>query len=832
MLRFLLFIYPKCLFFIDYNKHINIDLWGHEMQEKTTAFSKWKERFNHAVKRVVPVIKRPVALLDVDGTLMFNMRGETPDYNDGLIASLKKNGINDVYLLTSMKASSGGVKERAELVQYLQSQGITVHGVVSSCDLLWHKKEQVKDLYKRYEKKMEDEIKQAKEQSRIPDAKKVLDGLLKETPELSNFDGAIPGSAYAECVQDIEHIDDAFGMETANLVGSITEMQETPYETEKGYLYEAFCTHKPDWVGQAIFIDDADSNIRAVEASSEKLNGGKSPEGRTSLFTLYNSEPYTNNRGGTSFKKKCSQDFYDEKFTTFMQQDKELAKSVLINKLMAVFEQEKVASKMTSFELEAVAALIDAVNGKPGAVITDQHLKALSSGKLGKLVHGFVEREDVNALCGAGKSITTVSDFVAELNRNNDPALNTEKRPVALLDVDKTLIKGSAPNYEFNDNLIESLKKNGINDVYLFTDMHVKPEGIEERQRVVEHLESKGMRVHGVITPADLLWHKKDKVNDYWTEVNKRTKAAELSMRGGQTPNRDMHEVHQEIAKSTLDELPDLSFEGATPGAAYHACLNDKDSIDTRGADNINLLVAQINGRKYPNARRISQKGGMYEMFCAKKPDWVGNVVFVDDYPPNIQAVQDSSEQLKEKEPSQHVPLYTLLNRSDPEDGRSADILPQDFYDNALDSFKIAKPKSDAGLSEPSGLEEKEQVKRELIKGLEAYRNERSNNTNEYKSRFMGLDLGKSREEKLGAVDALIKAIEGKGIITEKQLEVLRDGALGTTIRDFVKQGGIDGLYNSDKPITTVSDFVAVLNEKNAPTADLESDLGSTGPRA
>ncbi|KTC92021.1 hypothetical protein [Legionella cincinnatiensis] len=78
---------------------------------------------------------------------------------------------------------------------------------------------------------------------------------------------------------------------------------------------------------------------------------------------------------------------------------------------------------------------------------------------------------------------------------------------IALLDVDSTLLfNGSDLNYA----LLDSLLKNGIKDVYLFTNM-----GLEDirnynqdyaplsRHVIIQTMQQMGFNVHGVITPAD-----------------------------------------------------------------------------------------------------------------------------------------------------------------------------------------------------------------------------------------------------------------------------------------------------------------------------------------
>lgn len=115
-------------------------------------------------------------------------------------------------------------------------------------------------------------------------------------------------------------------------------------------------------------------------------------------------------------------------------------------------------------------------------------------------------------------------EYNAELasgeNKSTDSSLNQIKR-VALIDVDGTLkikrhIKGQSYN-GINMALIEDLKKNNINDVYLFTNMELtdmdaiaNPSGFNyiTRRQLVDFLTKNGIKVHGVMTQADVVYKK------------------------------------------------------------------------------------------------------------------------------------------------------------------------------------------------------------------------------------------------------------------------------------------------------------------------------------
>jgi hypothetical protein len=77
----------------------------------------------------------------------------------------------------------------------------------------------------------------------------------------------------------------------------------------------------------------------------------------------------------------------------------------------------------------------------------------------------------------------------------------------AFLDVDQTLLY----NYtDLNQELLNSLRNQGVNDIYLFTNMDLtdlrvvgRDKDIVTRHEIIQWIKDQGFTVHGVITPAD-----------------------------------------------------------------------------------------------------------------------------------------------------------------------------------------------------------------------------------------------------------------------------------------------------------------------------------------
>lgn len=103
---------------------------------------------------------------------------------------------------------------------------------------------------------------------------------------------------------------------------------------------------------------------------------------------------------------------------------------------------------------------------------------------------------------------------------------------------------------------------------------------------------------------------------------------------------------------------------------------------------------------------------------------------------------------------------------------------------------------------------------------LESYFEERvavtdsSGRTKEYFYGSFFSVFQKSFTQKREAVQALKSALQGKNVDLTDHLSTLRNGNLGKELRAFVKSGMGNTLVG--KEVTTVSDFVQALQEKNS----------------
>lgn len=82
-------------------------------------------------------------------------------------------------------------------------------------------------------------------------------------------------------------------------------------------------------------------------------------------------------------------------------------------------------------------------------------------------------------------------------------------KTIVLLDVDEAIWFHSYVDHSaaLNVELIRRLIQLGATDVFLFTDMILDSAVVQHRIGVIQALESFGLKIHGVVTPSDILWN-------------------------------------------------------------------------------------------------------------------------------------------------------------------------------------------------------------------------------------------------------------------------------------------------------------------------------------
>lgn len=245
-----------------------------------------------------------------------------------------------------------------------------------------------------------------------------------------------------------------------------------------------------------------------------------------------------------------------------------------------------------------------------------------------------------------------------------------QKRIVALLDVDNTLIFGAAPDIEYNQELIDTLLENDVKDVYLFSSMRLKPQTVQERKELIEYLQSKALTVHGVICASDLVWNK--------------DKALLQAFDNEMHNSKDQGRVELQLLRQ--EKFQSLThFDDSTPGQAFATVSAGAEGWSTEDPDLYQNTASYIrhyldenNTSEHKAQVKETEKSYLYQMFAKNKPEWSGAVIFVDDADPNITAVQGMHNQL-----ALEYKLLTLHNRNERREVKNS----KNFYQAIIQPF-------------------------------------------------------------------------------------------------------------------------------------------------
>ena len=204
------------------------------------------------------------------------------------------------------------------------------------------------------------------------------------------------------------------------------------------------------------------------------------------------------------------------------------------------------------------------------------------------------------------------------------------KRAVALLDVDHTLLFDI--DDEINENLTRALLDNGIDRVYLFTDMTLNANVIEERNRLVKGLEEMGFAVQGVITPNDLVWGVVTTVDA--VEIHRMCVLDNIYKGKFHGPDfetflQNNHDSFPSIYRAATTYNPSVcvfgeAFNEASLENYRDQSLSDATKIKSIFAKVLADHLSQLLGYKHV-------KGLLFDAFIRQMPTWVSSVLVFDD---------------------------------------------------------------------------------------------------------------------------------------------------------------------------------------------------------
>jgi hypothetical protein len=304
-----------------------------------------------------------------------------------------------------MENNESEINDRLVLIEYLKSKGLTVHGVISTSDLVWHQKQLASEFYEEFTRILDEQDINIKEDTE----QKARELLSQERyAALRSFAGTLVGSAFADGKKSPSTRNESAVL--VNTVGIIRSSTPSPYSSEKGELFEAFYKNKPAWISSIIVVDDAKPNIDAVERVASQHQEGPP------VFTIHNRE---------GEKVKLEKSTYNNLFKNIAVENlyQQLrsyhhTRSSLEDEFRHTFFCIGLGHSRTK-KLEAVDALCDAIkNPSTAKPITDKQLAALRNKDLGDIVRSFVKEGGANIILGSSKPITTVRAFIKSINEN------------------------------------------------------------------------------------------------------------------------------------------------------------------------------------------------------------------------------------------------------------------------------------------------------------------------------------------------------------------------------------------------------------------------------
>lgn len=241
---------------------------------------------------------------------------------------------------------------------------------------------------------------------------------------------------------------------------------------------------------------------------------------------------------------------------------------------------------------------------------------------------------------------------------------STSGRPVALLDVDHTLVfgifGGGEAAVKLNLSLLAHLTKANILDVFLFTDMTFSSSAVAERRELTAMLEARGFKVHGVITPCDVVWN--------GTTEKEASLLHKLCTEDGVYRGKFYGEEFEKFVLSRSEELPALALavtsyapQANKPGQGFSEVAKQAQEADqggvSRGATVRSMIAKAIADHLSVKLGYAHCKGLMLDLFLQQLPAWVNSIVVCDDH----EKVNECVNGFRPVDPATQVPVLTMI---------------------------------------------------------------------------------------------------------------------------------------------------------------------------
>lgn len=250
------------------------------------------------------------------------------------------------------------------------------------------------------------------------------------------------------------------------------------------------------------------------------------------------------------------------------------------------------------------------------------------------------------------------------------------KRPVALLDIDDTLL--FKDSNRINLTLLKALKNKNIVDIYLISDMAFTNSVMRQRIALIRILEKKGFVVHELITPSDLSWD--------ILPAEETARVHQVFFRPDESIKLDYFfykDALDEQKHATLvDSMSHYAPKKHSLGRSYAEALSEYQvahnslSLCTQHRSFFTRTIACIMGKKkgYDHV-----KGLLLDLFLRYPPLWVSSIVFVDD---NADVIKTISH-FYPTDNKLTIPLITMIPIID-KSGIKKNNLPLAYYEEKL----------------------------------------------------------------------------------------------------------------------------------------------------
>ncbi|WP_131751175.1 hypothetical protein [Legionella erythra] len=214
---------------------------------------------------------------------------------------------------------------------------------------------------------------------------------------------------------------------------------------------------------------------------------------------------------------------------------------------------------------------------------------------------------------------------------------------------------------------------------------------MQDRIKLVRFLENRGFKVHGVITPNDLLW---SQLNGEQAAQLDKAFSGYKGRFEGQEFDKQIRETSFVEANPFLEGMVKYDPEANRPGCSYaeafKACstiekleeaalpghLLERSSYTKVFVDHLATKLGFVDPTKQSGQERGHTKGLMLDFFLHHKPEWVSSILVVDD---NIDVIQGIDK--LDKKPS--LPISTLTIKK---------IESEDVYDAAIEKHLKMDP--------------------------------------------------------------------------------------------------------------------------------------------